>query len=177
MDFSCKWLPSLILFADYNGNWNLYRDKLYQIFLRDFVDNELYFDNKKVNIRINPKENGFEHAFIHLTCESNNTHNDINDRIPDFRRCERLEWNRKIIEHYPCLDSCSGCSKIFYYEEEYKNKIRIVLLFENVRFKVVLEKREKYILLITGYYINYNHTLKKELAKANLYLHQKTPLS
>ncbi len=63
-----------------------------------------------------------------------------------------------------------------YYEEYYNNKIRINLLFADVKFKVVLEKREKYYLLITGYYINYEYRLNKEIQKANLFSQQKTPL-
>ena len=46
----------------------------------------------------------------------------------------------------------------------------------DARFKVILERREGYILLITGYYIQFDYTLKKEIAKYNKYMKQKTPL-
>ena len=39
-------------------------------------------------MRAYPKENNLERAFIHLTCESSDkNNNDVNNRIPDLRRC------------------------------------------------------------------------------------------
>ena len=175
-DFECLWLSPIITIDQYNNDWNKYNAKLYEIFLRDFIDNELYFETKKVRVRINPKLGNFEHGFIHLTCIGRDSKVDINDRIPDFRRCERIEWNRLIIENYKCANNCKNCKGILYYESYYKNNIRINLVFSEVRFKVILEKRPNYILLITGYYIEYNHTLRREEKRANLYKKQKTPL-
>ena len=175
-DFKCKWLTPIITFEQYDNDWNKYNKKLYEIFERDFVKNDLFFDGKKVQIRINPKENGYEHAFVHLTCESVGKTDDINNRIPDFRRCERLGWNREIIENYPCQHNCKNCKKVLYYEHYYKNNIRINLVFIDARFKVILEKRKNYILLITGYYIKYEYILQKEMNRAELFEKQKTPL-
>lgn len=172
----CKWLPKIITLDDFNGNWELYKDELYKIFVNDFINNPLYFKNKKVEIRTNPKQNNYEHAFVHLTCETMKDGININDRIPDFRRCERIAWNRRIIENYPCNYSCNNCQKILYYEEYYKNTIRVTLLFYDVRFKVILEKRTNYFLLITGYYIKYDKILKKEIIKVQKFNKQKTPL-
>ncbi len=172
----CLWLPKIITLEEFNGNWAAYNDAIYKIFINDFIKNKLYFRNKKVEIRINPKENNYEHAFIHLTSKEVNQPVDVNDRIADLRRCERIAWNRKIIENYECKNSCPNCRKILYYEEYYKNNIRINLLFADVNFKVILEKRKNYYLLITGYYIYYKHKMKKELKKVTTYLQQKTPL-
>ena len=174
--FKCNWLTPIITIDQFENNWEKYNKKLYEIFVRDFIENELYFENKKVNIRTNPKQNNYEHGFIHLTCISTETHLDLNDRIPDFRRCERIEWNREIIENYLCNQNCTNCKKILYYEHYFKNKVRIDLVFVDAKFKVILERRNNYILLITGYYIDFNHTIKKEIRKANLYKQQKTPL-
>ena len=46
-DFKCKWLTPLITFEQYGNDWKKYRRKLYDVFLRDFVENDLYFDNRK----------------------------------------------------------------------------------------------------------------------------------
>ena len=172
----CRWLPKIITLNDFEGNWEKYNSRLYEIFLNDFVKKDLFFNNKRVQIRAFPKYNNYEHAFIHLTCTFMKNGKEINDREPDIRRCERISWNRKIIENYNCENNCKNCRKIMYYEEYYNNKIRINLLFADVKFKVVLEKREKYYLLITGYYINYEYRLNKEIQKANLFSQQKTPL-
>ena len=172
----CKWLPKTINIEEFNGIWELYNKKLYEKFINDFITTPLYFKNKQVQIRINPKQDNYEHAFIHLTCETMKNGIGINDRIPDFRRCERISWNRKIIENYPCIYNCDTCKKILYYEEYYKNTIRITLLLYDARFKVILEMRSNYYLLITGYYIKYDSLLEKDKMKAEKFIQQKTPL-
>ena len=175
--FNCKWLPQIITLEQYKNNWEAYNKELYNIFRRDFIENKLFFKNKIIRIRINPKENNYEHAFIHLTCINNsNNKDDPNNRIPDLRRCERIAWNRKIIENYTCNDTCTNCKKVLYYEQYYKNNIRINLVFVDAKFKVILEKRTNYTLLITGYYMNYNYTIKKEIERANTFAKQKTPI-
>ena len=172
----CTWLPPIIKLETFSGDWDKYYKNLYEKFVNDFIEKPLYFNNKIVQVRINPKQNNYEHAFIHLTCETMKDGITLNDRIPDLRRCERIGWNRAIINNYPCTNSCKNCDKILYYEEYYKNTIRISLLFYDVRFKVILEQRENYYLLITGYYIKYDFRLNKELKRAKDYFQQKTPL-
>ena len=50
------------------------------------------------------------------------------------------------------------------------------MVFADTRFKVILEKRDKYILLITRYYIKSDYMLNKEINRAKLFEKQKTPL-
>lgn len=45
---NCKWLSPIITLDVYNNNWEKYNNKLYEIFIKDFIDNKLYF-NKKHN--------------------------------------------------------------------------------------------------------------------------------
>ena len=97
-------------------------------------------------------------------------------RIPDLRRCERIEWNREIIENSECKKGCNRCKKILYYEHYYKNNIRINLVFVDARFKVIIEGRENYYLLITGYYMEFDNTISKEIKRYNQFNKQKTPL-
>ena len=175
-DFVCKWLSPIITLEQYNNNWEDYNSELYNIFLNDFIKNKIYYKGKKVEVRINPKQNNYEHAFIHLTCISTKATSDPNDRLPDLRRCERIKWNREIIENSNCKDNCVGCKKVLYYEQYYKNNVRINLVFIDAKFKVILEKRDRYYLLITGYYIEFNHTIRKELEKVAKFNQQKTPL-
>lgn len=173
----CKWLPKLIELDDYNGDWEKYNNSLYQLFKTDLLEKRITFKNKPIMFRINPKENGFEHAFIHLTCKNiTKDYTNVNNRTIDFRRSERLLWIRQIIEHYPCLENCINCNKIWYYEEVYKSNIRINLVLIDQRYKVILEERKNYILLITGYYLDYNKNIIKEIKKHQQYLQQKTPL-
>ena len=176
MEFSCKWLPKIIELSDYEGNWNNYNEKLYEIFLNDFIKTKPKFKGKNIQTRKQPQLGNYEHGFIHLTTIANPDSTNINDRLPDLRRCERIEWNRKIIENYLCNDSSCDCRKIYYYEQNYKSTVRINLIFADVRYKVILERRNNYYLLITGYYMEYDYTIDKEIERAEEYEMQKAPI-
>ena len=104
-----------------------------------------------------------------MTCESTKLTDDPDDRIPYLRRCERIKWNREIIENYICKYSCDNCKKVLYYELYYKNHIRVNLVFVDARFKVILEKRGNCVLLITGYYIPFDYTINKEIKRSKLF--------
>ena len=176
MNFSCKWLPEIIELSDYDGNWNNYNDKLYEIFLNDFINTKPVFKGEYVRIRKQPRLGKYEHGFIHLTTVANHNQTNINDRLPDLRRCERMEWNKKIIDNYQCNDVSCKCRKIYYYEQNYKNTVRINLIFADARYKVVLEKRDNYYLLITGYYMEYDYTIYREIKRFIKYNMQKAPI-
>jgi hypothetical protein len=172
--FRCEWLPDTIEFNDYQ-DWNSYEEVLYQIFINDFVQSHPLLNDKPVKIRKHPMILGKEQTFFHIT-SVDQTFNpkDPNDRIPDLNRSARLSWVRKIIENYMCRKGC--CSFIKVWREKYKSYERIHMLFEEVRFMVVVEERETYNLLITAYYIEHDHQLKKKLKKYERYQKQKTPL-
>ena len=175
-EFNCKWLPNIIELTDYNGNWDEYYSALYDIFLNDFITTKPKFKNKIVQTRKEPRFNQYEHGFIHLTTVSNPDPKDMNDRLPDIRRCERISWNRKLIENHLCNEKVCVCKKIYYYEQKWKNTYRIHLVFPNARYKVILEKRPNYYLLITGYYMEYDYKIKKEIKKTEEFKEQKTPI-
>lgn len=154
-----------------------YMDRLYLIFKHDFIEDIPKFNNKKILIRKEPLDNGKEHAFIHLTHEDfSHQSNDPNDRVPDFRRSERLPWVKKIIENYECSIK-NDCGKILYWEELYRGYKRINLLYEDERFVVVLEERKYGFILITAFYIDKDWALEKRIRKYERYEKQKTPLT
>lgn len=172
----CKWLSDIIKFPDLS-KWKIYEDELYELFVDTFITNHPTFNNKPVHIKKYPLDGNREHAFTHLTCKTeSNAPRDVNDRLPDLRRAERLNWIKPVIENYPCLEECINCNKIKYWEELYKNKIRINLFFEDFRYFVVLEDRGNYYLLITAYYIHYDEVLEKKRNKYIQYCKQKKPL-
>ena len=174
---NCKWLPSIIECKDFS-KWNDYLEGLYIIFMKDFIEDRIKFEEKYVNFRKAPMDGKYEHTFIHLT-HKNEYHlsTDPNDRIPDPRRAERIGWNKPIIENYICQENCNGCEKVLYFEEQYKKNIKAYFLFKDVRFLVIIEKREKYNLFITGYYIEFDNAMKKYIKKYEKYKEQKTPLT
>ncbi len=156
-DFSCKWLPDLLYKESYESD-NKYLERLYKIFEESFKRSQPIFKGEQVGCRKNPITHGYEEGFFHLT------HRDyknapFQDRGIDYFRCERFEWIKKIIENYNCTDSC--CTHIKVWEEKKKT----YLLFEEVKYVVILEKRKGYYVVVTAFYIDYNHTMNKLLNK------------
>lgn len=167
----CKWLPDIIPCK----NWLEfieYQNTIYKVFKHDFIDTSPYFEGLVVNIRKEPKIDGFEQAFFHVTSKE---YVAGEERCPDPRRCERIRWIRAFIENYHCNPTlCDGCDGIKVWEEQYKMYKRVHLLFEEENYMVLLERREKYALLITAYYFDYSHALEKQLKKYEKYKEELT---
>ena len=162
----CKWLPKMVFYEDYNS-WDEYQDTIYRIFCNDFKKTYPLLEGKRVKIRYNPIEYGREEGFYHVTCQD---YKKDGERVPDFRRCERIKWVRKFIENYKCnLDECGECEGVKVWEEDYRGNPRVHILLEEERYMVVVEKREKYCLLITAFYFHYDHALRKKLFKFGEY--------
>lgn len=161
----CSWLPPLIEY-DSSEQWVKYEDGIYNIFKDDFIDSYPIIDGFRVNIRYHPIENGKADAFFHVTCQD---YMNIKDRSPDFRRCERIRWVRKFIENMDCNQTCNLCEGLKVWDKPYKNTYRTHILFEKEKFMVVIEKRDKYYLLITAFYFDRDHTLGKKLKEYEQY--------
>lgn len=83
----------------------------------------------------------YEYTFIYLTHKDEfHRSNDINDRIQDPRRVERIGWNRAFIENYKCNENCNNYEIILYFEEYYKKNVWAYFLFKDVKFLVIIEK-------------------------------------
>lgn len=167
-------LPEII---KYNSEieWEDYYNSLYEIFKRDFLDKnrKLTFNDKDVYIKKYPLEGNKEQAFFHIT---NKEEDSVDDRVPDFRRCERIEWVRLFIENYFCSKKCN-CSGVHNWIEPFKeNKMRTYIWCESKRFLVVLEDRNNYYLLITAFYVNENNHKKIEKLKYNYLQYQNTEI-
>ena len=123
------WLPEVLYFEnykivdDYEASWKSYENALYDIFKRDFIDGHPAFENKRVNIRKEPMEFGKEEAFFHITCQD---YRKDGNRVPDFKRCERIKWVRAFIENYNCDSTqCDNCDGVKVWDEPYKNTTRV----------------------------------------------------
>src|SRR4030067_2263921 len=89
------WLPPLVLFEDYEGNWDRYLDALYDYFRKDFLESKPSYRGVQLALKRHPAIKGKQATFWHLISEGSNEAN----RIPDMRRCERIRWRRPIIEN------------------------------------------------------------------------------
>lgn len=155
---SPHWLPELVLFLDYEGNWEKYLDAIYGFFKKDFIDSKPKFRGKTLGLKKHPLTLGKEATFWHFIQEGEIEE----ERIPDFRRCERIRWPRPIIEYSE--DSC-----IKFWKNERKGEKRICLWFEQENYLVVLAERNKYILPWTAYLVTRNHTKRKLKKEYELY--------
>lgn len=132
----------------------------------------------------NPKNDGCfftpslrkSHTSIHTKQNHKNLQTLATTTKTQARRAERIRWNRQIVENYLCNENCVECDRVFYFEQYYKNRVLAYFLFKDVRFLVIIEKREEYNLLITGFYIEYENAMKKYIKKYETYKKQKTPL-
>ena len=164
------WLPPLNPF-DFDSNYKIYESSLYKKYREDFIESHPYFENKIVKVRFLPIIDGYEESFIHFTCKN---YENVEDREPDFKRCERLHWIRKVIENYLCKEKCNeACDGIKIWEEPYKMYSRVHFLFEEERYLVIIEKRKDYNLLITAYYLEYDNALEKQMKHYNQYKNAK----
>lgn len=162
------WLPEIEQ-VDAN-NWNLTSESLYDIFYHDFIQNRVFYKGLPVNVRKYPRDDNKEEAYYHVTCKD---YTGNKERSPDFRRSERIRWIRAFIDNYHKCEKCelSNCDGIKIWEEPYKNgNTRVMMLLEEERYIVILERRNGFYLLITAYYLDYDHSLKKCLNKYNQYV-------
>lgn len=157
--------------------WNTYLNMLYDdVFKPDFLDSFPTFRGWRVLIRKEPRDGAWEHGFTHMTHEDiRHSLEDPNDRVPDLRRSERLNWVRVIIEHDRCLTEYQ-CERIWYWEEMFRGRVRIHLLFAEERFLVVLERAKSVYFIITSLYLEKDWEMEKRRKKYERYKMQKTPL-
>jgi len=149
---TCYWLPDLLLYDRLFPNKGSYYDYVYKAFKKDFIDSTPIFNGKEVRIKEYPLWDGKQEAFYHITTKDYN-HEEYRDF--DILRCERIKWIKKFIENHDCnRANCKDCSGIKTWEAIYKKRIRTKILFEEERYIVILEDRQKYYLLITAFYVD-----------------------
>jgi hypothetical protein len=156
------WLPELVLFNDFNGNWETYIDAIYQYFKDDLIDNQAYFKSLRVSIRKQPPYQEKHFSFWHVT----STGEKEEERIPDFRRCERIRWIRPIIEN-------ADDPAVKVWENQRRDGKRICLWLESQNYLVVLSPRQDYVLLLTAYTTDYERTRRKLWQEYNNYQSKK----
>ena len=136
------WLPELVLIEDYDGDWNRYVEAIYACFKADFLDKPIQYRGIRLGLKRHPEVQGKAVTFWHIVSEGPVEA----ERLPDFRRCERIRWPRPIIEN-----STDSCIKVW--ENERRGERRLCLWLEDAEYLVVLAIRNGYYLLWTTYYV------------------------
>jgi hypothetical protein len=138
------WLPLLIRYADFDGDWNKFIEAIYEKFRLDFLDDfnrrNLQFEGVRLSLRRHPLVRGKEASFWHLV----STGDIEEERLPDFDRCERIAWAKAILDN-------ANDSAIKRWENTRGSNTNICLWLEDENYMVVLGKRNGYFLLLTAY--------------------------
>jgi hypothetical protein len=149
------WLPPLMEFNDFGGSWDVYLAAMYAVFRKDFVTTSPRFRGRTLGLKRHPVIKGKEATFWHLISEGEVEE----DRIPDFRRCERIRWPRPLIEHE------ADSEILVWTEPRGSNDNRIHIYLTDKRYLVVLADRGSYILPWTAYYIEHENGHRKYLQR------------
>lgn len=144
-------LPDLVLFSEYNGQWEEYEKILYEYFKEDFIDKRpKMFLGLRVGLKKHPKFKDKEATFWHFITEGE----DEQKRTPDLRRCERIRWPKPIMENFKD-------EKIRFWENTRNGKCNICLCYGDWEYLMILRKGNGYILPWTAYYPYTEHTKLK----------------
>jgi hypothetical protein len=149
------WLPALMVFNDYGGDWERYLEAIYAVFRGDFVASKPAFRGRRLGLKRYPDYDGKEATFWHMISEGSVEE----DRIPDFRRCERIRWPRPIIEHD------AEPEVLVWTEPRGANDDRIHIYLPDERYLVVLADRGSYILPWTAFHIEHENGHRKYLQR------------
>lgn len=134
--------PELLPF---DGNWPAYEDGIYEAFLESFVQAGVKFRGVRVSAQFRPETRGKGYSFWHTISEAPDRNNrNEDDRIPDFRRCERIRWIRWVIEN-------AGNDGFLWWENQRQGNTHVVIWAKAHDFAVVLAKRSDYYVLKTAY--------------------------
>lgn len=129
-----------------------YEESLYSIFLKIYESGSLEYNGIEVRMKHFPPEYGPKSGFYHLTRENYEHTGSEDDRYPDFKRAERIEWPWVILE------KCSAnCVRLLIWENQRNRKNNILLFCPELDYLVVLGKRKGYLLLVTAYPVEYDH--------------------
>jgi hypothetical protein len=150
MSESLDWLPPLVLFSDFDGDWERYLDALYAWFKLDFIDSKPAFEGRRLGLKRHPMTLGKEATFWHMIQEGKVE----DERIPDFRRCERIRWPKPIIER-------NSDPLIKVWRNKRGREERVCLWLEQENYLVILADRGEYILPWTAYLVERPHQQRK----------------
>ncbi len=114
------WLPDLILFESFDGDWERFLDVIYEAFKADFVTSKPNWQGRRLALKRHPLSRGKEATFWHMISEGNNEES----REIDLRRCERIRWPRPVIER-------SEEEEIKVWKNRRKGETRICLWLES----------------------------------------------
>lgn len=148
-----SWLPELIECDDFD-KYIEYEDKIYEIFYNDFIITKNTFLGKRLEVTKQPLMNNKIDGFFHYICG-------YERKSPDFDRCARIGWAKRVIDEINNNGSEKKNMKIYFKDGSYH------ILLEKERYILVIKDKGNYMLLITGFYIKGRGYLNSKLKDFN----------
>lgn len=152
------WLPALV---EFDGNWNAfdaYVERVYAVFVADFVKRKPpEVNGKRISLRRHPEFQGKSFTFWHLVTEGKVEEN----RAPDVERCRRIGWPR------PILERATDRQELRVWTNKRGNDQRVLIALPDFSYVVVLQERQdkeeqrRYFLLLTAYPVEQEHRREK----------------
>lgn len=147
------WLPPMFAMSPWSVEL---MESLYVLFKRDFIDHPANYDGHRVWF-FPEKDRGKELIFWHLVEREDKS---MGERLPDFRRSERLPWAR------PMLDNLAQPAVLHWDYEEGKGDIHTYVWLKDFDYLIVMKKyRDGQRRLVTAHYIDYDNKRHKLLKK------------
>lgn len=141
----------IVPYNSFGGDWNAFIEAIYGYFCEDFIENCPRYKQRDVWLSDHRQDNGKEGTFWHITTNKQPLSplgSSTIERLPDFKRSERIRWIREIIEN-------ATDPNVKRWTETIKGKVRHHLMYKK-EFLVVLGelgKNGNYV-LITSYCID-----------------------
>ena len=163
---NCEKLPTRLEYSLFRYDWTTYKEGLYRIFQRDFLNNEIEFNGKRVDIIHEKFFEGKERSFWHIISEGME---DVN-RSPNADRCASISWVKPLIEDD---GSCISYRLWVKYHDKTKRD-RYYIWCTAANYMVILEDRDSHYKLITAYNV-LSYKIKGYEKEYNNYIKTKTP--
>lgn len=161
--------PELILMSDFPG-WQAYEDAVYAIYLETVAHARLRFRGCPLRVRFHPMAKHKGYGFWHLISEAPDQRNrNEDDRIPDLRRCERINWVAWCIRNADV-----GSPGFSWWENMRRSETHVVIWAERHDYAVVLAKRKtrqgvRFYLLKTAFCL-WPHNVRKFIRERDRWL-------
>lgn len=155
MAVSINDVPDKLFLSDYGGNYSTYIDAVYSVFEKDFIRRKAYFGSWPLQMKVHLEFQDRAYTFYHMTHKGNVE----NERVPDFRRCERMPWAKPTVEILPQK------GEVKCWEQTRSGKHRVCIWLEvddGDNYFVVLDVRKTFVLLWTAFYADYPHQVRKK---------------
>lgn len=149
------WLPPLLEYAAFGGDYPRFFDAVYARFSADFITSKPTVKNRRFALKRHPEFEGKSATFWHLVSSGSVEA----DREPDLRRMEAIPWVRPIIERM-------GSGDVHCWLTDRKGETRILVSLLDYSYLVILAERGdtaggRFVMLWTAYFVEHENQRRR----------------